>query len=98
MSRAVRRRVRRLRQTIAEEWHRADRALRLCASCSRDLLPGKPVHDAEALIPNEGIVLFRLCGPCKADMENNMTLREHIVREATRSLYGAGPDDVKGSA
>jgi hypothetical protein len=98
VNRGERRRARHLHQTIAEEWRRADCALGLCASCSRDLPPGKPTHDGEAFIPNEGIVLFRLCGPCKADMETNMTLREHIVREATRSLCGAGPDDVKGSA
>jgi hypothetical protein len=73
-------------------------ALRLCAGCGRDLQAGERIHDAEAHFNQGGSVLFRLCCKCGPTLESNPELRLRLTREAYRSLFGCGPDDVAGVA
>ena len=101
MTRAERRRARHFRrgrhQLLAEQWARADHVLQLCANCGRHFQAGERIHAAEAHFA-VGTVLFRLCLTCGPALDHDPALRVRLAREAYRSLFNAGPDDVAGNA
>jgi hypothetical protein len=82
---------------LAARWRSAAAQLRLCAVCGRHFSDGERILCGEVYAQN-GCVLYRMCRMCDARLYRDVVALKSFVESAIRSLYGAGPDDVGGSA
>jgi hypothetical protein len=58
---------------------------------------GQPIVSGEVYLP-QGLVFYRNCLACDERIVRDAKALEQFIGDAYRALYGAGPDDVAGSA
>lgn len=68
-----------------------------CAACGHEYRSSERHAMSGMWIFNEGTALYTLCSRC-TPRARKPKFRERIRSHAFRSLFRAGPDDVKGNA
>lgn len=73
-------------------WHTGQ-----CAGCNHQYRGGESFTPCFLAEP-QGVCCYTLCEPCTFRWPRDRKFRRRLEREAYRSLFNAGPDDVGGSA
>ena len=69
-----------------------------CAGCNHEYRPDEAPAGEGMLIEPEGVALYTLCSRCFARVRRERKFRRQLERDARRSIFKAGPDDVGGVA
>ena len=69
-----------------------------CAGCDSKFSERNPAAGGGVLIQPEGVATYQLCEGCALRWHRKPKFRKRLQREAYRTIFGAGPDQVGGTA
>jgi hypothetical protein len=69
-----------------------------CAGCNKPFSVYRPAVGGGVLVEVQGTAAYHLCGRCAECWRSDNKFRQRLEREAFRTIFGAGPDQVGGVA
>ena len=69
-----------------------------CAGCDKSFGTYRPAVGGGVLVQTQGTAAYQLCGRCAQCWRTDEKFRHRLEREAFRTIFGAGPDQVGGVA